>query len=601
MLKRIVACLIISLIAVSYSFGQEARLAREYFSNGEFEKAAELYKNLHEKDRGNEYYYERYYLTLLELQDYKTAEQVVKKVIKLDPNNVQRYVDYGMLFDLQYKPEKANEQYEKAIKMMPNDQTRISKLATAFINNKKYDYAVETYEKGEKMLKEKNIFSYELGNVYRLKGDIPMMITSYLDCLEYLPNQLTNIQAFFKRYVEPSEGGYMELKTQLYARLQKNNGTIYSEMLIWVFIQEGDYTSALREAKALDKRLNENGTRIYRLAQTAISERNYDAGIEAYSYLVEKGIDCPYYIDAKQRLLAAKRDKLVDGYDYTEEDLLSLEMEYESFLDEFGRNRNTAAIMQELAEFESLYLNDLDKAINILNEVISLPNLSRLSRAEAKIDLGDYYLMKGEVWEATLLYSQVDKEMKDAPLGEMARYKNARLSYYRGEFDWSQDQLKVLKGSTSELISNDAIHLSVFIMDHLGLDTTARTMQMFADADLLIFQNRFSDAESKMDSILTEFEGHGLEDDIYYAKANIQIKKRNFEKAVDYLETIIEKHEDGILVDNAIFLAAELYEKYLNQPEVAMNLYQQILIDHSGSTFVVEARKRFRRLRGDNI
>ncbi|MCH2044171.1 MAG: tetratricopeptide repeat protein, partial [Saprospiraceae bacterium] len=366
-----------------------------------------------------------------------------------------------------------------------------------------------------------------------------------------------------------------------------------------VFMQESDYGNALKQAKALDKRLNENGSRIYRLAQTALREENYQAGIDAYAYIISKGRMCPYYIDAKQQILAAKRKRLVKGYAYTLEDLKIMEKEYEDFLDEFGRNRESSKIMRELAQFEAKYLNNNDKAISILEEVIKIPSISRNNRNESKIELGDYYLMKGEVWEATLLYSQVDKEMDDAPLGEEARFKNAKLSYYKGDFEWSQDQLEILKGSTSELIANDAIDLSVFIMDHYNLDTTARPMMMFANAQLLNFQNRFEESFTVMDSIIDIDGKHGLVDDIYFTKAKIYIQKREYPQAIKLLEEIIEKHGDGILADNAIFTLAELHEERLNQPDDAKELYQKILFDYSGSILAVEAGKRFRRLRGD--
>lgn len=594
--------IILSWLLLGQLQAQSPALARKYFSDGEFEKAATIYKELHERNRENDYYFERYFVTLLELEDYKEAEKMMKKAIKTSPQKVERYVSYGLLFERQGNRSKADEQYEKSIKLLSANQVQIVKLANAFIKGKQYDYAVNAYEKGSKLMKIKNMFAYEMGSVYRLKGDIPKMIESYLDCLEYLPKRMTNIQAFFQR--ELSGGaGFDELKKQLYARINKSpEVSIYSIMLIWVFEQQGDFASALRQAKALDKRQNENGARVYVLAQTAVREKKYDAGIAAYEYIVEeKGTDSPYYIDSKRYLLIAKRDKLINGFEYTREELLELEGEYTIYLEEFGRSFNTAAIMREMAELQAFYLNDLDKAIAVLETVVKMPELSRIARCESKIDLGDYYLMQGEVWESTLLYSQVDKEMKDAPLGELARYKNAKLSYYKGDFEWAQDQLDILKGSTSELISNDAIDLSVFILEHYALDTTQRPMNLFARAELLLFQNQFDNSIVVMDSILMQYKGHGLGDDILYQKAEIAVKKRNYSEAIALLERIPKEYKEGILVDNALFRMAEIYELRMNDPKKAQDLYEQILFDHSGSLFTVEARKRFRRLRGDGV
>ncbi len=598
-MKKLLFNILLLLFALQLQ-AQTAALARKYYQDGEFEKAAALYLQLHEKNRVNDYYFERYFITLLELEDYPVAEKMLKKAIKAAPEKIERYVSYGILFERQSKNDKAKEQYQKAIKLLPANQAKIIRLANSFTKNKNYGDAIATYEKGTKLMKIENMFAYEKGAVYKQKGDIPKMIENYLNSLEYLPNRMTNIQAFFQRELSKPDG-FAELKKQLYQHIQKKPElTIYPEMMIWTQIHQGNFEGALRQAKALDKRLQENGTRIYRLARMAIREKDFEAGIAGFQYIIDtKGNECPYYIDAKQKLLAAKRTRLLDGYTYTTEELRALETEYNTFLDEFGRSHNTAIIMKELAELEAFYLQDIGKAIGILEEIIKMPRLQRITRNQIKIDLGDYYLIQGEIWESTLLYSQVDKEMKDAPLGEMARFKNAKLSYYKGDFEWAQDQLDVLKGSTSELISNDAIDLGVFIMDHYALDTTPRPMILFAKADLLLFQNKETEAIAAMDSINLLFKQNGLKDDILFAKAKIAVKKREYQKAISLLEEIPKVDKESILRDNAIFRLAEIYENYLNEPQKAMELYEQILFDHSGSLLTVEARKRFRKLRGD--
>ncbi len=594
---------ILSFGIFAQSDAQKARLCLEYYKNGEFEKAAECFKDLHEKDRTQDYYYERYLICLNELEKFGEAEKVIKRALKASPEKVERYVDLGNIYENQNKKNDAVEQYEKAVKLLPANQVQISRLAYAFNNKKQFDFAIQTYEKGEKLLKRNSIFAYEMAGIYYTKGDAPKMVECYLNALDYMPNRLTNVQAFLQRYLPSMSGNFNELKKQLFNRMQKEaSNTMYPELLIWVYIQEQDFESAFLQAKALDKRLDENGTRIFKLAQMAINEEEYDAAILSFEYIInEKGRSCLYYIDSKQLLLATKRERLTAGFTYTETDVKQLENEYESFLTEFGRSKKTSSLMMELADLEAFYLHDLKKAIKIMEELIAIPMIDRNLLAEAKLRLGDYYLMMGEIWEASLLYSQVDKDMKDAPLGEMGRYKNAKLSYYKGDFEWAQDQLDVLKGSTSELISNDAIDVSVFIMEHYNLDTTAESMKYFAEADLLIFQNRFAEAFNKMDSILIKFPGHGLGDDVYMAKAKIHIKKREFSKAIDYLDKIGQEYKDGILVDNALFKMAELYEVQLKDNEKAKSLYEKILMDYNGSTFTVEARKRYRRLRGDGV
>ena len=200
-----------------------------------------------------------------------------------------------------------------------------------------------------------------------------------------------------------------------------------------------------------------------------------------------------------------------------------------------------------------------------------------------------------------LLYSQVDKAFKDDTLGHEARFRNAKLSYYAGDFQWAQTQFDILKASTSKLIANDALDLSIFIIDNLGLDTSSAPLQTYADAELLVFQNRFEEAFKKLEEIPAKFPGNTLEDDVLYLKAGVYYKQRNIVKAAEMYQQIIDKHIDGIRGDNAMFSLAEIYEKHLNDKEKAKELYEKLFIDFSGSTFAVDARKRYRKLRGDDL
>ena len=581
---------------------QDSKLAQQYYQDGEFEKAAVLYEKLYVQNNKNDFYFDRYIECMLASKKFGEVENALKKELKEAPDNIRLYVTYGNLYERQFQEEKAKEQYEKAIKKMPADQYQITRLAGAFSNLAKYDEAIQAYETGGQLLKDKEVFSFNLAELYRRKGDVPKMLENYLNSISSYPERLNTVKSQLQRYVVTPED-YAELQAQLYDRIQKDpNAFHFTELLQWVFIQTKDYKNALRQAKALDRRLNENGARIYQLAVTAFNDRDYDAAIASYDFIVtELGYASPFFLDSKRESLRSRRLKLVEGYSYTEPELREVEKAYEDFLNESGRSKVTASIIAELADLEAFYLNDLDKAIALLVEMIAYPGIDARIQATGKLSLGDFYLMKDEIWESTLLYSQVDKDFSEDQLGHEARFRNAKLSYYNGDFQWAQAQFDVLKSSTSKLIANNALDLSVFIMDNLGLDTTDTALRLYAAADLLTFQNRFGAAFAKLDSLLMAFPKHSLEDDVLYARAKVYSKQRKYDQAIALYQQIVEKYPEEIRADNALFEMAELYELQLNDTEKAMQFYEKIFLDYSGSTFSIEARKRFRRLRGDNL
>ena len=591
----------IGLFCVLAISAQDINLANQYFINGEYEKSASLFGQILESNASNEFALNRYVESMLNLEQFEECEKVLKKQIKKNPNSGNLYVQYGAILDRQGKTTEAKAQYEKAIQTISPDFNSVNRLASQFSNTSKYELAIRTYERGAELLKDKNVFAFNLGELYRRKGEPAKMIEQYLNSLESNSiNSVQTITIYLSRYLEPSD--FEELQSQLYTRIQNDEKPEYIEVLAWSFIQRKDFKNALRQLKALDARLNESGQRIYQMAIDASEAKDYDSAIAAYDYIIqEKGQQNPYFFPSKQGAMLNRRNKIVQGLSYTAADLTALEQDYRSFIDQYGMNRQTASLVLELAELEALYINDLPKSVQLLDSLIKAPGIQRDEQARAKINLADYYLMSGERWESTLLYSQVDKGYKEEILGQEARFKNAKLAYYNGDFQWAQAQFDVLKASTSKLISNDALDLSVFIMDNLNLDTTADAITLYAGAELLVFQNRFDEAILRLDTLRLNFPEHSLQDDIYYLLAQIAEKRNDFVRAAALYQKVVDNYKEDIRADNSLFALARLYEFRLNAPEKAQALYEKIFMDYSGSVFAVDARKRYRILRGDKV
>ncbi|MBK8779563.1 MAG: tetratricopeptide repeat protein [Saprospiraceae bacterium] len=582
--------------------GQDARLAEQYFQDGEYEKAGILFAKLLDQNKNQNYYFNRLTDCLIYQDKTAEAETLVKKQLKSFPDEAGNYVVYGNLLDKMGQPDAAAEQYKKAIDKLPNDRSKITSLAGNFINMSKFDFAIAAYEKGMKVFNDKNMFPYLLADMYRRKDDVPKMIEYYLISLDADPQRDVTIESIFQRTFQPSD--YLELQKQLYAAIQDAPRAIhFAEMLQWAMLQSRDYLGALRQARALDKMLDENGSRIYQIGQIAKSANEWDAAVKAFEYITkEKGPQNSFYVEAKKDALACKRNKIkLSASPTTMDELKVLEQDYESFIQEFGKNRASSVLIIEYAELVALHLNNIPKAIAILDELIHLPNIPRPAAAQAKLNLGDYYLVQGEIWEATLLYSQVDKAFKEDQLGEEARFRNARLTYFNGDFEWAQKQFDILKSATSRFISNDAIDLSVFILDNMAGDSVSVPLQYYAQTELLGFQNKHQAALEKLDSIVFLFPNHDIVDDVLYLRAKIYSQLKQWDQAIPIYQTIIEKYKEGIRCDNALFELAEIYDFKLNEKEKAKSLYETLFMDFSNSTFAVEARKRFRVLRGDKI
>lgn len=580
---------------------QDAKLARHYYQSGEYEKAARLYKKLSDKYGYVDSYFNQYMESLMALESYDEAEESIKDMIKDQPDMAALYVAYGGLLERMAKMDEADQQYRLAIDNMKADRGTIINLGNAFVNRAKYDLALETYLKAIDLMGDESLFAQSIAEIYRRQNDAENMIKYFLKSRMAESKRISSVKNYFHRYLK-DKSEYDMLRKALYQYTQTDPDNIfYPEMIEWVFIQNKDYKRALRQAKSLDLRLEEKGSRLFNIGRIASNDGDYDTAIKAYGAIIEtKPATSSYFLEAQKEVLSCKRKKITTG-EYTEQELLDLKQEYITFLDDNGRSSRTSLIIAKLAELEALYLNQLDTAIVTLNDLLSYPGLNNYVKANAKLDLADYYLMDGEVWDATLLYSQVDKEFREDHLGEKARFKNAKLSYYIGDFEWAQEQFGILKNATTRLIANDAIDLSVFIMDNANLDTTYAPIAFFAEAELLLFQNKRDEAFAKMDSIAVLFPDHTLADDVLYAKAERLRADQEIDEAATLYERIITDHADGIRADNALYALAEIYDEHMGDREKAKELYQKLFLEYSDSTLVVEARKNFRRLRGDDV
>lgn len=581
---------------------QDEQLALYYFNNGEFEKATGLYEKLYNKYPQTVSYYNYYYKSLLQLKQFDEAYKVSKKQFKKFPADLTLMVDAGYALTFLNKLKDADEYFKEAIDKLGPDMSGITRLANAFLSVNRNNEALLVYEKGRKLFGNNSLFISESAMIYQKKGDVINVIKLYLDFITDNPSYLAQAQQRLQDLME--DNAYAnELQSQLLKRLQKQpDNTVLAEMLAWYYVQQKEYTTALIHVKSLDKRNKEDGFRVFQFANNAFQDANYNAAEEALRYLIESRNNTgAYYKSARTLLLEVLKTKTLVPAIVSEVELKTTLEAYRNYLNEFGRNGQSIGTIRDYAMLLARYANQSDSAISILENSIAQPGGTKVLKAQCKLDLGDYYIIAGNVWDATLIYMQVDKDFKEEPLGEEARFRNAKLSFYKGDFEWAQAQLDIIKSSTSEYVSNDAIALSVFITDNTGLDTSTEAMSLYARADLLLFRNLFDEALLTLDSLLTKFPDHSLADDALYEKALIYLKKNEVQKAVTFFEDLNQKYSTDLLADDALFDLADLYENVLKQKEKAMELYKQIITEHSGSLYVIEARKRFRALRGDNI
>lgn len=586
-----------------YAQQNDEQLGVQYYQNKEFDKAEALFGDLFERNPSL-FNYIYYVNSILELKDYDKAEKIVKRQSRAYPADPRYDVDLGYISILRGDSQKGKKVYEQCIKDLRADKSQIYNLANAFQSRRETDYAIRTYQRGRELLKDPSLFAMELSYLHESLGNTEPMLDEYFKLLTAQPNQISLVENRLQAWLSyDTEGDKNEvLRTDLLKRTQQNpDEIIYAELLLWYSVQQKDFSLALIQAKALDRRYSEDGRRIFDLAALAVSNDDFEVAKDAYSYIIRKNADPDLVIESRIDLLDTEFRQLTSSYQTDKTSVEMLENKYKELLAEIGVNPSTLPLTQNLAHIQAFYLDRTDPAIELLEQAIAIPNSNARLQAQCKLELADIYLFSGEQWEATLLYSQVEKSFKNEPLGHEAKFRNARLSFYIGEFDWAKAQLDILKAATSKLIANDAMELSLLISDNIDEDSSTAALSMYARADLLVYRNKLDEAMAVLDTIESAYAGHPILDDVLFKKAEISLKENHPDKAAAYLSTIIKDYPFGLLGDDATFTLAGLYENQLNDKSRAMQLYENLMITYPGSLYVVEARKHFRELRNDPV
>ena len=578
----------------------QEQLASHYYTTGEYAQAAELYEELYHR-APNKFYYQMLYRSYLELEQYRDAERLTERRMKQYPQELDLYVDQGMIYERKGENRKATKAFDAAVDKVGLDSKQIANLTQAFESAGHAEYAIKVYLQARQKMKNNYVFVSELATLYERTGNYEAMMREYFDLLDKMPNMMNSIQISLQRVLHETANPKIEegLRKTLVQRVQQHpENKQYLDMMIWFSLQQKDFAFAMAQAKAVDARFPDlMGEPLIRVAAIAQSNAAYDVAQECYSLVAKKGPQSPYYFESRVGELDVRFARINRNFPIENKRLWQLLNDYEALFAELGKNVQTVRLMRNYADLMAYYADSLQRAADMLYDILELPQLPPKERDETKLALGDLMLFAGEVWDASLLYMQVEKANKNDVLGSQAKFKNAKLSYYNHDFQWAKTQLDVLRASTSKLIANDAMELSLLISDNMEDDSTYDMLERYAEADLLLYRNQLDSAWDAFDAVSTSALSHPLFDEVLLQKAKIRIRQQRYAEADTLLQQLVDLYADDILADDALMLLAELNDEQLQHPERARACYEKLILDYPTSLYVDRARKRYNELK----
>ena len=573
---------------------QDDIFAKDYFENGEYEKALIQYKKLYEKSPNNINYINKVVESYQQLEQYKETEQFLLNLLERIKFPAF-YIELGYNYQLQNDLVTANDYYSKALASIDINPNNVFSVARGFQSHTLLNEALLAYEKAM-LLKPDLNFKLQMAQIYGEQGDVEKMLISYIDFAEANEVALNNIKRAINDFITDdslNENNILFRKILL-RKIQQEPNIIWNNLLSWLFIQQKDFGKAFIQEKAIFNRRPESLNRIVELSNIALNEKDFLAAKDMLNYLINTAQDLETLLDTHYNLLK------IETEESTEVDLDSINQKYLDLFNEYGLFSQTLNLQIAYAHFLAFYYNQPEKATTFLEKTLTLP-LNDLQKAQVKIKLGDIYVLKEEFNTALVYYTQIQRSLKNSTISQEARFKVAKTSYYKGDFTWAESQLKILKASTSQLIANDALDLKLLISDNKYEDSLQTALKLYAKADLMSFQNKNNQAIELLDQVLKNHKTESIIPQALYLQAQLFEKIKNYLKAEENYSKILINYKDGILVDDASFALANLYLNNLSEPDKAKDLYEDIVFNHADSIFFIEARKKYRALRGDIV
>lgn len=586
-----------SLFWTVFIFSQEHELAKEYFKNAEYAKAEELYKGLFEQNP-NQLQYMDYYIQSLQAQEkfdeVETflTQQLLSNERSAKNNKGFAHVLLGNYYFVNGQEDLAKVSFEKGMEFLKENPSKGYLIAKKYHEVQQLDYALESYRFMMNTYPSSNYYM-QIATIYGEKGEIEQMFDTYLDMVRIHQNDPKNVQRYLARYL--NDDNYNEnnviLRRLLVKRIQESPEIQWYKMLSWLYLLQHDYGKALRQEMAIYSQGFADLQGVGDTGILAYENEQYEVCFEAFDYILGESLDLEAQMQAYYYILESKKQ-----LEKTE----MVQKAFDDFFEKYPPSKLNIPVQQSYADFLAFYINKPLESIKVIEKALEKP-LGRFAEAELKLQLGDILVYNEQYNKALILYTQVQNILQNHPLGQEARFKVARTSYFKGDFDWANTQLKVLKSGTSKLIANDAMDLSLLISENTTQDSIQVALQTYAAADLLSFQNKTQKAIDSLEVILKNHEGNPIEDEALFKQAKLYEKQGDYEQAIANCEQILTINLNDILYDDAVYTIAVLYDKKLDNPEKAKEYYEKIVLEYPSSIYLVEARKRYRKLRGDEV
>ncbi len=590
------------------------RLAQTYEQAGQYETALRYYKDLFLRRPNNPAYFDGLRRMLAQLKKYPELVDILDKRIGETPQDPLLRAYLGSALFRMGKETEAAEAWEAAVRINPANTGAYRFVAEQALDNKQYKTAVDFLLRGRKAGNNELLFVNELARAYALQLQFDRAMEEYIRLLLNNPSSIAEVQRQILQFSTLPEGMAAALDAVKEATGDHPDDSTLRYLHAWLLMEKKDYASALRVYEEIDKRRPSEGAELLNFARRAFSEQAYGVAMQAFGEVAERypgGRNEPEALYYRVRSIEALNDER-DSVDTpaalrpktlypTSEAVPSYAGAvtlYEEVVNKYPNHPVGLEAKYRIGLIKFNRFGDTDGALAILEPSADMRRQIS-GNQDANILIGDIYTAQGKLDKARAQYDRVLGLEPLTPVQKNAvAFRIAELSYFLGQFDDALKRLAPLAENSDADIANDALELSMFILENRK--SGDGPLAEYAKAALLERQKKYAEAAAILSSMIQRFASEPIVDRCFITLASLQRRSGQYEAARKTLADFLAGQPESILRDRGEFDLAELTFEEFHDSARAVELYEQLLRDFPNSLLAGRARQRIRSLRQSN-
>jgi len=580
-------------------------LGENFEQSGNPDKAREIYEDLYKRNPSNMQYFISLNRIYVSLKQYEASEKLINQRLLSSPQDINLYGLLGSTYYLTGDENKGFSIWEEGIKKVPDEPINYRIMANYAIERRAFEKAIDFLKRGKKLSDNALMFSFDLANLYSLTMQYREAAEEYLSIILKNPEQYQAVQNGILSYINKVDA--LIITTDVFDKKRDENNINLSYLLASLYIQGKMYERAYRIFSEIDSKLKSDGKELLYFAQSLYNDHQFVLAVRVFGDIIDKHPTSSIISNAKlgyAKTLEATIENINNdasawkpfsfGKTGDPQKVDEIIAKYNEINNLYSHSEVANEALFRTGDLKYSKLNDLDGAKGIFNKLIAeTPNSQFGIKSYEK--LGDIYLEEGNLEKSKEMFKKLIQSSLIAENEKnYARFKEAKISFYEGNFPIGRDLITNIIQNYKDNNSNDALELSL-LLNTMANDSS--NLVIFANAELLSEQKKFSQAREKYLIISQNPQAFVLQNLAKLRVAEMDLALDNYDSSMKLLQEIADEKEKNIYSDKALYLQGNIYQYAKKDIPKAIEIYESLLERFPNSIYLDAARESINKLK----